>query len=294
MRHHAIADKDWLVRATAELGLPASRLSGLHVHFLAAIARIACPGDVGCLVTSAEWLDVNYGALARALLAGPLGLHELTLLPPDALPFPDAATTAVILRFVVGDRGPVTLNGRTTRVLPRSSLEAPRWSTLGAPRREGVELGELFRVHRGQVTGANDVWITDRTDLPSVSFPAVTRARQLFAAGPALTTLAGLRFVIELPEDLEALGEKERAFLDEARRRGADQGWIARHRRPWWRVGLREPAPILATYMARRPPTFVRNLVGARHVNIAHGLYPRTPMAPEVLDRVAAWLRGGV
>jgi adenine-specific DNA-methyltransferase len=55
-----------------------------------------------------------------------------------------------------------------------------------------------------------------------------------------------------------------------------------------------EPAPILATYMARRPPTFVRNLAGARHVNIAHGLYPRDPLPPMALDSLAAYLRGSV
>lgn len=39
-------------------------------------------------------------------------------------------------------------------------------------------------------------------------------------------------------------------------------------------MGLKEPAPVLCTYMARRPPQFTLNLCGARHINIAHGLYP--------------------
>ena len=51
---------------------------------------------------------------------------------------------------------------------------------------------------------------------------------------------------------------------------------------------------ILATYMARRPPAFVRNLAGARHVNIAHGLYPREPLPPAALDGLAAYLRRSV
>jgi len=46
--------------------------------------------------------------------------------------------------------------------------------------------------------------------------------------------------------------------------------------------------------MARRPPAFVRNLAAARHVNIAHGLYPRDALPPEALDRLAAHLRGSV
>ena len=65
-------------------------------------------------------------------------------------------------------------------------------------------------------------------------------------------------------------------------------------RRAWWSVGLRKAAPILATYMARRPPAFVRNLAGARHVNIAHGLYPRIELPAQALDRLADELRGSI
>jgi hypothetical protein len=42
--------------------------------------------------------------------------------------------------------------------------------------------------------------------------------------------------------------------------------------------------------MARRPPAFVRNLAGARHINIAHGLYPRDRLAPRSLDALARYL----
>jgi len=59
-------------------------------------------------------------------------------------------------------------------------------------------------------------------------------------------------------------------------------------------VRLRAPAPILASYMARRPPAFVRNLAGARHVNIAHGLYPRERLSASALDGLAAFLRRSV
>ncbi len=53
-------------------------------------------------------------------------------------------------------------------------------------------------------------------------------------------------------------------------------------------------APIQATYMARRPPVFVRNLGKARHLNIAHGLYPREKIPARTLDQLAAYLRESV
>jgi len=322
VRHHQVAApwKDWFRDTAARLGVPASGLAGLHAHFFLATALHAAPGDAGALVTAAEWLDVNYGGLIRALLLGPLGGESIHLLDPAAAVFPDAAATSAItcfrpgstprairLRQVAGVTGLGGLAGGTP--VPVTVLRsATRWRPLAVRpsgprgRPDGmVELGELCRVHRGQVTGANRVWITAGGDagLPArFLLPAVTRASELFRAGDTLASSAALRRVIDLPADLSALPPGERAqvtaFLDRARAAGAAESYVARHRRPWWRVRLAEPAPILASYMARRPPAFVRNLAAARHVNIAHGLYPRDPLAPAALDGLAAYLRNSV
>ena len=48
---------------------------------------------------------------------------------------------------------------------------------------------------------------------------------------------------------------------------------------------------MLCTYMARQAPVFVRNQVQARHINIAHGLYPREPLSDAILSAVLAYLR---
>jgi len=46
--------------------------------------------------------------------------------------------------------------------------------------------------------------------------------------------------------------------------------------------------------MARRAPVFVLNKAGARHINIAHGLYPRVPMDEATLGAVVRWLNNFV
>jgi hypothetical protein len=128
--------------------------------------------------------------------------------------------------------------------------------------------------------------------------PTITRAREIFEAGPALKSAAALRRVVDLPADLDILDEVDRdevdRFLAWARRQGAHQGYIAQNRRSWWSVALRKPAPIVCTYMARRPPAFVRNRCDARLLNIAHGLYPREPMRDGILAALAAWLSQNV
>ena len=49
VRHHQIMPKwkDWLFNEAAKLGMTASKLAGLHVHFFLATVRNAQPGDFG-------------------------------------------------------------------------------------------------------------------------------------------------------------------------------------------------------------------------------------------------------
>ncbi len=319
VRHHDIppSDKDWLVGTARALGLKASRLAGLHVHFLLKTCRLARPDDFGAFITSAEWLDVNYGDVLRKAFVHVLGGMAIHVLDPTTTPFPGAEATGAISCFRVGStRASVRFRAVGTpeslgtleggRPVSRARLAAMRrWSSLLRPVRrtpgEFIELGELCRVHRGQVTGCNAVWIAGNYSgvLPqSVLIPSVTRARELFAAAPTLSSAQPLRRVVDLPVNLDDLEEGARLqvheFLRWARSMSAHRSSVASTRRAWWAVGLRRPAPLLCTYMARRPPTFVRNACGARHLNIAHGLYPRQSMEGRVLDALAQWLRRNV
>lgn len=316
VRHHLIPSewKEWLTVTAKGLGLHASSLAGLHIYFFLATQIRAQSGDFGAFITAAEWLDVNYGRMLRELFLNRLGGEGILIVEPTARPFPDAATTAAITTFEIGSK-PRTIrlskvadaaavyHGMQTGVMIRRErlAAANRWSNLlrtARPIPSGyVELGEICRVHRGAVTGANKVWIASEksADLPqSVLFPTVTKARELFAAHPVLESANDLRRVIDLPEELGDFDSIERSaiekFLAWARSMGAHEGYVARHRRAWWTVGLRPPPPIMATYMARRPPAFVENRAAARYINIAHGLYPREPMAPSVVSRLAVYL----
>jgi hypothetical protein len=319
VRHHNIepAWKAWLVETARRYAFRASQLAGLHVHFFLATVLHAKPGDYGAFITAAEWLDVNYGQLVRELFLGPLGGQSIVVVEPTAAPFPDAAATAAITTFKIGHRATsvrlrrvkklkelVDLSGGRSVRRERLELES-RWSRLTHSNRacpEGfVELGELCRVHRGSVTGANRVWIARGTaeEVPTrFKFPTVTKAREIIAAGRVLADSSALRLVVDLPDDLDALTGVERqgveAFLQRARDQGAHEGYVARTRRAWWSVGLRAAAPILATYMARRPPSFSLNAAGARHINIAHGLYPREALSEHQMLGLVDYLSTGI
>lgn len=317
VRHHDLDSdtKAWAQLAAGRFGVRLSGLAGLHAYFFLATALHARPGDIGCFVTSAEWLDVNYGDAIRRLLLDGLGGRSIHVVDPAALPFGDTATTAAVTCFEVGsppramqmrmienagELSPLTAGRRVERAaLEQSSRWTPLVRSRPAMPDGYVELGEICRVHRGQVTGANATWVVERGERPSVPerylLPSVTRARELIEAGERLESASALRRVIDLPTDLSELDSDEQAqvegFLRSAEAAGVADGYVARNRRAWWSVGLREPAPLLATYMARRPPAFVRNVAGVRHINIAHGIYPREPLPDRALDRLAEALR---
>ncbi len=319
VRHHLInaEAKQWFAEAAAKFNVKASKLAGLHIHFFVRTLQLARKGDYGAFITSSEWLDVNYGETLRKLLSKQLGGVAIHVIDPKAMPFNDATTTGTITCFRVGNRpdellvqsvhSSEGLNGLGGgRLVPWSELEtAKRWSIIvkpGPPVPPGYsELGELCRVHRGAVTGNNMMWIAgDHThELPDeVLKRAVTKARDLITAGDVLDHEAKLRRVVDIPSDLDELSDSTRnevkRFLRWAKERGADQSYTARNRSAWWAVGLKAPAPIMCTYMARRAPAFVRNLCNARHINIAHGLYPRQALSGQELDSLARWLRTNV
>ncbi|MDE0115185.1 MAG: hypothetical protein OXT07_00985 [bacterium] len=85
----------------------------------------------------------------------------------------------------------------------------------------------------------------------------MTKARELFdSPDGVLSSFAGLRAVIDLPADLEELDDEERVQAERFLR------------------------------LAERD--------GARSSYVAHGIYPREPMADDLLDVLAASLRSGV
>ena len=134
-----------------------------------------------------------------------------------------------------------------------------------------------------------------RSGCQIVKLPAVTRANRSDSAGAHLRTADVLRRVIDLPADLDDFTAEGRiaAFLAWAKLQRCGQGYVARHRRAWWSVGLKKPAP-LCTYMATRVPQFTLNICGARHINIAHGLYPREPLSAQAMSQLVAWLNKNV
>jgi methylase of polypeptide subunit release factors len=316
VRHHNISErwKTWFAATAHRFGFKASKLAGLHIHFFLRTREIAKHGDYGAFITAAEWLDVNYGSTLRSMLADGLGGSAVHIIDPKAQPFADAFTTGAVTCFQVGNR-PTHFAVRAVHDLDdlaplgqgravdwEEMAKAPRWSAFTRKQNNipagFIELGELFRVHRGQVTGANKAWIVgpEARDVPHrYKRPTITKGRELLAIRTELVTSVNLKKVVDLPIAFDELEPEERKavrkFLVWAKSVGAEESYVAQHRRSWWAIELRAPAPVLCTYMARQAPAFVLNSARARHLNIAHGLYPRSLLDERTLAAILIWLR---
>lgn len=321
VRHHDIAPrwKRWYSSVLASRGIRGTQLAGLHAHFVLKSLELAREGDLICYVTSAEWLDTGYGAALRRLVLSYGRDVDIALADRTAPLFADALTTSVVATFRVL-RGSSTLRfrhigdandlvqsegGMLVKGAELSGNEGWTRFVQGNDMNSlerSARLGDLFSVHRGQVTGNNSIWIQGAyADAlpPSVLFPAITRAKELISLdSERLTDDSKLKRVIDLPDDWSSMPSPDQnlveRFLAWAQRQGGRDSYIAKHRNPWFKVRLREPAPIVMTYMGRRPPRFVRNVCGARLINIAHGLYPRDPLSERQLNLVTTWLNKNV
>lgn len=317
VRHHDIASewKAWYGGGMQALGIKASQLAGLHAHFVLRATQRMRPGDHLCFVAAAEWLDNGYGSALRGLLtSAAIQLRGLWVAPPEEAVFPDALVSAAVFEAAAGgEMAPVEmglLTGRSlmpTRVMSAAELgRAVRWTVLcqpaPPPTDQGIELGALFRVVRGQVTGQNAAWILPAVidappaedswlQQPGLALPAVTRAREIIDNTVESTDApARLRRVLNLPQDLDVLApavrEQVNLFLRRAKDGGAASAYVARQRKHWHALDLRLPPAAFFSDMGRRPPVFRHNPHGVTYLNIAHGLYPRVPMAAAQLKRL--------
>jgi methylase of polypeptide subunit release factors len=303
VRHHDLSSevKAWATATAKEAGQKISGLAGLHALFFLATAVHASPGDIGSFVTSAEWLDVGYGSIVRYLLTNGLGGRAMDLVDPKAIPFEEVMTTALITCFEVGatpaeisiqlanQASDLAVLGRGRKVAVATLREENRWSyhfrETGAAAHTGRTLRDIARVHRGFATGGNEYFILSRARAQQLGIaawckPAITMASEILSSDGEIRDNPQRRLVLDLPANFDrAANPAVDAYLMRGEAEGIDQRYIPSHRKPWFRIGLGEPAPIVVSYMARQAPRFAANPDGLALLNIGHGVYPRNAMS---------------
>ena len=305
VRHHDLNpnQKEWYSATLSKLKLKGSTLAGLHAHFTASIAKRFRKGDVGCLVLSAEWMDVRYGSAMREVLTRKVPMRYMRTFDKTSALFDGTMSSAVVIGFASSSDGVVNVNGDD---VPLSAFAgSDKWSNVidgkdEQPVPDGfVRLGDIARVHRGVVTGRNGFWVRKPGEVSeTLCVPVVSHARELAGNVPACRDVTTLSRLVTLPEDLadlpDGLREEAEGIVAEGLRQEVEKGYVAKSRRRWWSITPPKPPAILMTYMARHAPVFVVNEDGLGMLNVVHGIYPNDGLSEKAIERLADYLNSNV
>jgi hypothetical protein len=240
------------------------------------------------------------------------------MLDPESFTFTDVKTTAAISTFVISSESvarrvalDVPIEALSAGIaslgsdVARSTLSAARgWTQVvnnpSAMSDAVPTLGQVFHVHRGTATGANDFFVLEPNDaerrgLAKYAVPTVTRAKEIIDARGVLARRQEQKVVLSFPKTLDRKRDHVvDAFLSAGERPNVNgtivsDGSNARKRSPWWSFAVFRPR-LVVTYMGRRPPAFAANPERLGILNIAIGLEPKLEMDDAMLVQVAAAL----
>lgn len=159
-------------------------------------------------------------------------------------------------------------------------------------------LADLFVIKRGLVTGANCFFILTEAQArasgiaphflrPVLPSPRHLRTDVVEADAQGVPDIGKRLFLFDcrVPrEELHCTEPTTAAYVKRGEEAGANQGYLALRRDPWYAQEHRDPAPFLSTYMGRslegRPPfRIVLNKSKAVATNVYLMLYPKTPLS---------------
>ena len=317
VRHHHFdrAKKLYLqAKAKTAVGLNLNGLAGLYCYFLFLAHRWLAPNGYGVWLIPSEFMDVRYGDAVKRYLVEQVSLQHIHRFDAEDMQFGDALVSSTILIFqkrkpeqkheVTFSLGGTLENPRTTkRILQRQLGDITKWTSIPSTSMSYVfrnvqrlnttkTIGDLFEIHRGVATGANEFFILDREfainkALPKQFLRPILPSPRYLNDEKILTANDGSLHIqpslVLLDCNLEETDLVDypilQDYLDWGKSQGFADRYITRHRQPWFKQENRPPAPILCSYMSRGKSgksglRFFRNYSEATATNVYLMLYP--------------------
>src|SRR5262249_22182074 len=163
----------------------------------------------------------------------------------------------------------------------------------------GIPLAAFARVMRGIATGANEIFFLTRhraTELKipeDMRLPAIGRTRDATAEEITQDMLrqldaAGRPTLLFAPDgrELGDFPEAARDYLREGRDAELYKRPLIATRRPWYKMEIRKPPPLLFAYLGRRKTRFIRNLAGVIPLTSFLCVYPHREADSASIDRL--------
>lgn len=328
VRHHHLSnvDKARLRERTYHAsGMRLSGLAGLYCHFLGLAHAWMADNAIGGWLIPSEFMDVNYGKEVKQYLLTKVTLLHIHRFDPNDVQFADALVSSAIVwfrnappphhhvvKFSYG--GSLTRPGLVDEIPSRDLAPDAKWTRFpgaGVSAQTAVAtLADFFHIKRGLATGNNGYFILDRAVIearglpiemfrPILPSPRYLETNEVRADEHGWPVLNRQLFLLDtaLPEEeIRNYSHSLYEYLQSGINQKVHEGFLCRHRKPWYLQETRLPAPIICTYLGRgdtrsgRPFRFILNHSVATVTNVYLAMYP-SPVLARMMAKDKSLLR---